>query len=280
MRLIIKNVDYRRKIFYCQIGNQKTGFYLTKRLSKIFIEQLKKNVLVDFEISDKTKAIGQKKVYQVMHFNEIIDLKHKRVLYNHLSLKKDMISFLENKKYFLFLDLEMTIPSYKEKNFIPEIIQYGYLLMENNGKIVLEDTAYINTVKQAPISKRTLKFLSIDFDKYDKLAEPYDIFYKKMRDIKNKYQPKIVVWGKNDIIALNHSYNLYKVKAVTNRTDFIDLLKLHKDYFNLKDDLGLFKAYETYYKKEFEQVHDAKDDAVVTKEVFKAFIEYSINELK
>ncbi|HHW80058.1 MAG TPA: hypothetical protein GX742_04540, partial [Acholeplasmataceae bacterium] len=60
---------------------------------------------------------------------------------------------------------------------------------------------------------------------------------------------------------------------------FVDLLKLHKDYFNLRNDVGLFKAYETYYEKNAEQVHDAKADAKITKKVFDAFLQYSIKEL-
>ena len=61
---------------------------------------------------------------------------------------------------------------------------------------------------------------------------------------------------------------------MTDANDFIDLLKLHKDYFNLKDDLGLFKAYQVYYKIDETQAHDAHDDALITKQVFDAFIDY------
>ena len=89
-----------------------------------------------------------------------------------------------------------------------------------------------------------------------------------------KYNPKLVVWGKNDLSALNDSYVLHDKDKLTSDENFIDLLKLHKDYFNLKDDLGLFKAYKTYYDVAFSQAHDAKDDALVTKYVFDAFLEY------
>ena len=95
-----------------------------------------------------------------------------------------------------------------------------------------------------------------------------------MLTIINKYHPKIVVWGKNDIQAIQASYKLHNKKALTKSTDFVDLSKLHKDYFNLRDDLGLFKAYETYYKKAKEQIHSAKEDAKITKNVFEAFITY------
>ena len=79
---------------------------------------------------------------------------------------------------------------------------------------------------------------------------------------------------KNDLTALNDSFILNNKPKITEDHDFIDLLKLHKDYFNLKDDLGLFKAYQTYYGITFDQAHDAKDDAFVTKLVFDAFLSY------
>ena len=102
----------------------------------------------------------------------------------------------------------------------------------------------------------------------------YDDFYDKLAFIVNTYHPKFIVWGKNDISALHDSYRLHQKKPLTVATDFIDLLKLHKDYYNLKDDLGLFKAYQTYYKIDETQAHDALDDALITKQVFDAFIDY------
>ena len=66
------------------------------------------------------------------------------------------------------------------------------------------------------------------------------------KNILDTYRPKMVVWGKNDIVALNESYKLHDLLPLTNEYDF-DLLTLHKDYFNLNQDIGLFKAYETYF---------------------------------
>lgn len=280
MKRVIKKVDRSNKVFYCYIGNRKVGFYLTNRLTKLFLNCLDKNVLVDFEVSEKKKTINNKVFHHVLYFNEIKDLKNNKTIYNHQELKKDMVLFLENKKHYLFLDLEMTIPIPYQKNFKPEIIQFGCVLMEKNGKVILEDGSYVLPVKQNPLSRRTIKFLSINEELFKKTAISYKEFYDKLKDIIDMYNPKIVVWGKNDYIALEHSYNIHAVKKITESSDFVDLLKLHKDYFNLNNDLGLFKAYQTYYDQKFLQIHDAKDDAKVTKEVFVAFLNYSINELK
>lgn len=280
MKLIIKDVNKKEKSFYCYINGKKVGFYLTNRLAKIFLDSLEVGVLVDFEVQDHLKSINKQKHHQVLHFNQIKKLNLSRSIYNHQKLKKQMIEFLKENKNYLFLDLEMTIPFPGQKRFIPEIVQYGLYLTDLEGNVILEDGNYLQTIRQTPVSRRTFKFLSLKEEVYNENVKSYYIFYNLLKEILLKYNPKIIVWGKNDIITMNHSYNLHKVLPLTTRNDFVDLLKLHKDYFNLKNDLGLFKAYEVYYEKSFPQTHDAKDDAKVTKQVFDAFLEYSTNELK
>lgn len=255
------------------------SFYLTKRLSKIFMDYLDKGVLVDFEISKTKRKIANYQAYQVAYFNEVKLLKTRRKIYSHSALKLDMLEFLEKKDYYLIVDLEMTMPRYRERKFKPEIIQYGFVLVEYRGKTVLEDSAYILPVKQTRLSKRTINFLNLDYELFYEKAKPYKHFYNSLLEIFKKYQPKIVVWGKNDISAIQISYNIHNMKAITNENDFVDLSKLHKDYFNLKDDLGLFNAYETYYNKKHKQIHSAKEDAVVTKNVFEAFVNYISNDI-
>lgn len=279
MRKIINSVDAKKSVFHCIVNGRKVAFYLTNRLSKIFMDYLNKGVLVDFEISNTRRKIDNYRAYQVAYFNEIKIIKTGRTIYNHIKLKGDMLDFLEERYYYLIVDLEMTMPRYREKRFVPEIIQYGFVLVEYRGKTILEDHSYIFPVKQIPLSKRTINFLNLDLEMFNTKAQPYHYFYNNLLDIIKKYQPKIVVWGKNDIAAIQSSYKIHNKKVITEPTDFVDLSKLHKDYFNLKDDLGLFKAYETYYDQKHKQVHSAKEDAVITKSVFEAFINYINTDL-
>lgn len=279
MRKIINSVDAKKSVFHCIVNGRKVAFYLTNRLSKIFMDYLNKGVLVDFEISNTRRKIDNYRAYQVAYFNEIKIIKTGRTIYNHIKLKGDMLDFLEERYYYLIVDLEMTMPRYREKRFVPEIIQYGFVLVEYRGKTILEDHSYIFPVKQIPLSKRTINFLNLDLEIFNTKAQPYNYFYNNLLDIIKKYQPKIVVWGKNDIAAIQSSYKIHNKKVITEPTDFVDLSKLHKDYFNLKDDLGLFKAYETYYDQKHKQVHSAKEDAVITKSVFEAFINYINTDL-
>lgn len=273
MRKIIHNIDNNLKVFYLIIEGRKIGFYLSNRLSKTFFMYLRKGVLVDFEISSRKKKIGVFSYYQVAHFNQIISLYPFYVHYDLKQMRHEMKDVLSGYRYYLFIDFEMTMPGYHDHHFQPEIIQVGYVVSEAQKKILHEDGYYVMPKEHLTLSKRTKKFLNLDEEKFFAEAVSYDVFYDQLKKMIKKYQPKLVVWGKNDITAMQDSYVMHEKMPLTEENQFIDLLKLHKDYYNLRDDLGLFKAYKTYYNVEFDQAHDAKDDALVTKYVFDAFLD-------
>ncbi len=274
MKKIIDRVDLKNHVFYCKTDGMYIGFYLTKRLSKTFIDYLNPKTIVEFELTGRRKVINKRWCYQVAYFNKIqsIDLKH--TYYDLILLRHEMKNVLNHYEYYLFIDFEMTMPGYRQKIFTPELIQAGYVLSKANEKIIVKDSMYIKPKLMKQLSKRTLKFLKIDPKHFDKKAVDYKVFYKKLKRLIKKYHPKFVVWGKNDITVLDESYKIHKKVPLTNAYDFVDLLKLHKDYYNLKNDLGLFKAYKTYYETNDLQKHDAYDDALVTKHVFDAFLDY------
>lgn len=274
MTKIVYEVNDGLKIFYLVIEGRKIGFYLSNRLAKTFFNYLEKGVLVDFEIAPKRKRIFGRLYYQVAHFNRIVSLKPHVVHYDLFQLRKDMQAVLKKNKYYLFIDFEMTMPGYTKTTFIPEIIQTGYVLAKAKGQIIEQNGYYVLPSPETNLSKRTKKFLKLDELQFYEDAIHYEKFYEDLERIVKKFNPKFVVWGKNDISALNDSYKIHQKEPLTQDTDFIDLLKLHKDYYNLRDDLGLFKAYKTYYEIEENQLHDAMDDAVVTKHVFDAFMTY------
>lgn len=278
MKTFIHSTNPKQKIFYAVVNNKKEPFYLPNRLAKVFLTILKKGILVDFEVGKPIKRqLNQRQVdvYPVSHFNLIMQLKPKRVIYNLNALRLDMKRVLKKYKYFLFLDLEMTMPGYKPGPHTPEIIQAGYVLSDKKGEVIKDNGYFIRAIGENAINKRTIKFLDLDENKYYGKAIDYDLFYQDLQSIITTYKPQIVTWGKNDIQALNISYSMHKLKPLTTDKQFIDLLKLHKDYFNLPNDIGLFDAYKKYYKPEEEliQDHDARMDAIITKDVFDAFIE-------
>lgn len=274
MKHVIYRVSRNKDRFYCIINGQRIGFYLTRSLEKIFSQHLKVGHLVDFEITDLTKKIGQGKYHQVSHFNKIESLNPYYNIYDLEQLRQDMSVVIRNYDYYFFIDFEMTMPGYKRGPFQAEIIQFGGVLTDNQGNVLLEKDYFVKP-KVNKISIRTIKFLDLDLDDFYQNAKDFEYFYLDFKNILDKYEPKIVVWGRNDIIALNDSYKIHDLLPLTNEFDFFDLLTLHKDYFNLNQDLGLFSAYQTYFPNDQikKQAHNAKDDAKITKEIFFEFID-------
>ena len=86
------------------------------------------------------------------------------------------------------------------------------------------------------------------------------------------YDPTIYVWGKNDILVLNASYQLHRLKPLAEREKFINLMQLMKNYLGQKSDIGLFNAL-SYFGEEvgYLQTHNPLDDARVTRMVFHTF---------
>ena len=94
MRLIVTNIDYKKRLFYAIINNKKYAFYLTNRLSKIYLPLLSNKVLVDFKVGKrqlKKYKEGYIFVYKVEYFNEIISLNPKKsFIYDIYELRKQM----------------------------------------------------------------------------------------------------------------------------------------------------------------------------------------------
>ena len=72
---------------------------------------------------------------------------------------------------------------------------------------------------------------------------------------------------------------MYGVKPVTERKNFVNLMQIIKNYYGIKNDIGLYAAFELLGAKPplVEQDHNALHDAAATLEVFHLF-ENEINK--
>ena len=152
--------------------------------------------------------------------------------------------------------------------------------------ITREKTLYRFTTYLSPEASQTIReYLKIergvseeDFEKYPypfrqevDSGAPFEDFYKDFKKVIKKYNPAIIVWGRNDFLALNQAYSINHLPSLALKTRYINLLKLHKNYFNLKNDLGLFNALNLYESFDEIQSHNAYEDAEVTKKIFYGF---------
>ena len=165
-----------------------------------------------------------------------------------------------------------------DKTFTQEIIQVGYYLVDKDNNIIEEYNELVKPKLHPKLTKRTLKFLKITQDEINSGIDYVD-FYKHFRSVIESYNPAIIVWGRNDFLALRDSYRVNNVTTLKSKTRYINLLKLHKNFFNLRNDLGLFNAYKSYSNIENPQAHNALEDAKVTFEIFEGFKKVVNNEI-
>ncbi len=194
-----------------------------------------------------------------------------RLLYSFRQLQTETKQFINSLNNKLFLDFEMSMHPYTvDKQFVQEIIQVGYVLEDAKGNVLKRKKMCVKPTRHKRLSKRTLKFLDLTQSDVDE-GVSYKTFYHHLKAIIEAHRPAIIVWGRNDGLSLNESYRLNQVKPLNHQTRFVNLLKLHKNYFHVKNDIGLKTAYEMYGHNMPEQRHDALEDAFMTRDIFHGF---------
>jgi len=268
MRAIIYRVDQKNKTIWIKKRGSIHILGLSNKMAKTYMPVLFEGILIDYEDDLSNLRTGR-----IAHINQIISLKHYKVLFDTKQLRRDIRKVLKHIKHYVFIDFEMSMPPFghKGKGFQTEIIQYGYVVTNQAFEILETGSNYVYTKSHSFLSDRTLKFLKINLDTYLEEAISYHTFYDMISRIQETYQPKFVIWGKNDSQVIQDSYQIHEKTSITQSKDFIDALKLHKDYYDLKDDLGLLTAYNMYYPLLEDQEHHAYHDAYMTYMIFKAF---------
>ncbi len=270
----IISIKNRRKVNY---------YYMTKSMFRNFMMYFNPGIYVFLVVSKNARKYKGYMVQNVIQIDKVISPnQNKPKIYYDISIIKSGIKSIVNEKTNkLFIDFEMSMPPYQDyENFISEIIQVGYVLTDDSNKVIERFSSYIKPELFPQISRRTIKFLNIEQAEIE-TGITYLDFYHRLRNINYKYRPTTYVWGKNDQLELNKLNKIHKLNNFTKRMRFLDLLNLHKVYYGLKNDIGLFNAYNLYTNEKLEsQKHDALEDAMVTREVFKNFVEVCNNRLQ
>ncbi|MBP5445208.1 MAG: hypothetical protein J6Y28_03460 [Acholeplasmatales bacterium] len=269
---LINSIDLDNRLITIKMRNKTEYFYLQNGLLKKFQRYLSDGIFIEFDYTDQAGIYNNVCAYKINYFIRIFSNKRFRreVYYDLQVIRSGVKDLLFNQKNIMFLDLEMTMQSFDSpKDFKSEIIQAGYLITDNLGNDLERKSYYIKPTLFPKINKRTLKFLSLNEEDIDNGISFVD-FYNEFSETLKKYNnPSIVVWGKNDILALKLCYEINNVEPLN--PNFINLLQIHKNYYNLKNDLGLFDAYKKYTGSDLFQEHDALEDAFMTKNVFFEF---------
>ena len=264
----------RRQIVY---------LYMPKGMFTSFMQYFGKGIYVFMTVSDSARKYRGVLVRQVENIDKIMypDGQNPRVFFDISLIKSGIKNILNAKRNRLFVDFEMSMPPFRDwTRFVSEIIQAGIVVVDEDGTTVETLSTFIKPTLFPQITDRTRKFLHIRQDAIDG-GMAYPDFYKAFAELIRKYRPMVFVWGQNDQIELKKSMIANNLPDITPRMQVIDLLKLHKNYFSLKNDLGLFNAFRLYHPEVLpeKQAHDAFEDASVTKAVFDGFRQVCNGEL-
>ncbi|MGD9761418.1 MAG: exonuclease domain-containing protein [Candidatus Izemoplasmatales bacterium] len=258
-------------------------YYMSKSMFKQFMQYFQTGIFIFMVVKQVPRIYRGHLVKNVVSIEKVLSPnKNKPTYYYDISMIKSGIKSLINQnRNRLFIDFEMSMPPYNNyQNFVSEIIQIGYILTDEFGNKIEDFSSYIKPKLFPELSIRTKKFLHLEQSDVDS-GNTYDFLHQKIMQIQNKYKPIVYVWGKNDHLELNKLNKIHRLSNFTKSMQFIDLLSLHKNYFGLKNDIGLFNAFNIYYKEEIlnNQKHDALEDALITKEIFYAFKDVCNNKL-
>lgn len=271
---LINKCDFKNKNIGLNFNGKMKYFHLRNGLIKTFKPFLYKGNYISFICKDEEVVHGGVSVREIDYLIRIFEPTNNSLnsFYDKKLITNSLSDFFNDFENTLFVDFEMTMPGYKkqEKKKPAEIIWAGYVLYDKSGNELESFSSLIHPTIHNKISDRTYKFLSLSEADFND-AINYNIFYEKFKFIIEKYKPAIITWGKNDKLVLSNSYSINKLPSLNTESRFVNLLKLVKNHYELKQDPGLFHMVEYYYDKPEDQAHDPLDDARATVKVFNKF---------
>ena len=265
------------RIISIRVGRNIQYFYLAKGMFTTFMPYFVAGTYAFITVSDEKRLFHGFGVRTIESIEKLMypNGQTPKVYYDVTLIKSSIRRLVNTDKTLLFLDLEMSMPPFRQyQNFVSEIIQYGICITESQGKVLETFTSFVKPTLTPSLSDRTLKFLKIkqsDVESGISFREFHQLVLRLLRT----YRPMVVVWGQNDVIELKNASRNNRLPDLASGIQLVDLLKLQKNYFGLKNDLGLFNALAAYESREAEkQIHDAMEDAFVTNQVFHFFKAY------
>lgn len=251
------------------------AYYFPRGLYQTYESYLNIGAYLFLLVSPKPRVVKKMRVFTVEKVEKILfPRKQNPIVYYDIANIKSQIKLLLNQsRPKLFLDLEMSMPPYQlYQGFESEIIQYGVVSLDEFDQTTTKEDSFVKPLVRKEISDRTKRFLHIDQAVIDAGMDPKD-FLERLRTLFRKNRPMVFVWGQNDVLELKKAAILHRIPDITNGVQIIDLLRLLKIFYGLKNDLGLLNAYRIHVQKETDehQAHHALEDAIMTKEVFLSF---------
>lgn len=268
----------KERIVILECGRKHMYLYFQRKDFREFGPYFFDKPYLFLEVSEKKKIGKNFGVHEVISFDRVVQpsyynkAKERTIYFDMKTIRKGVRELINSVNNKMFIDLEFTMPAYYQTMpHVQEILQYGIIIEDKNGKIIFEESSLVKPSKPYLLNSRTLNFLSRKRSDFDK-ACTYNDFYELLKKCMREYKPKVFAWGRSDISTIEQSFVVNRVKPLDIRKHHINLMQVMKNYYNQKDEMGLFQTYEEMSKIKMEpQQHDAFEDAYLTREVFHFF---------
>ncbi|MDD3191230.1 MAG: exonuclease domain-containing protein [Bacilli bacterium] len=276
----IHHINREYRLLSIIINKRLAYFHITHKMMKDFKSYFYQLPYVQFQPEKNYMIINGVRAREVACFHKIMipSVYQYKTFYDINHIRKAVKQLLDKPTYKLFLDLEFTMPS-SIKPKASEIVQYGMILEDDKGQVILESSALVNPLYSKALNNKTLKFLSREAKDFNQ-AVSYIAFYQLLEQIIRDYDAKIVAWGRNDILALERSFKTNHLRPLDIRNRYMNLMQIIKNYYSFRQEKGLFPMYQELTNKEAKvQIHDALEDAKIAREIYYLFKEKMIQDL-
>ena len=252
-------------------GGQLIHFYITDKYLNIIKHQFKPGDFLQFTYNPVEFKLGKSTYYAITS----IKMENRKKVENPQVIKNELrqtLEYLIDSSYYAFLDLEFSMsgPEYRGIKFQPEIIQFGLIIADAEGNLVEKMSAYVKPTLFPVISEKTQEFLKIK-ESAITCAMSYQDFYYYIKEVIARYNPIFLVWGVSDGFILENSYIVNNVEPLFDCHQLIDLQRVHRQYYQIGQDIGLYNAIKSYEIFTGTQIHDAIVDALVLHNIFYKF---------
>ncbi len=270
----VHEVLKKERIIAIVIQSRLEYFHMTNKNMKDFKAYLFKKPYVFIDVIEDYVVHSSHKCREIDHFIKIVlpTRRGNEVFYDISIIQEGVKSIINKPQNRLFIDLEFSLVSPLSKG-ASEIVQYGIVLEDANGKVIFEDSSLVMPMNKKALNVKTLLFLSHSLEDFDDACS-YIEFYQLIKKLIEQYDPKIIAWGKNDILTMENSFKINHLKPLDIRNRYLNLMQIIKNYYSYKQEKGLFATYQEMTNVEEEdQIHDALEDAVIERKIFHLFKE-------
>lgn len=270
----VHEVLKKERIISIVIQSRLEYFHMTNKNMKDFKAYLFKKPYVFIDVLEDYVVHSSHKCREIDHFIKIVlpTRRGNEVFYDISIIQEGVKNLINQPQNRLFIDLEFSLVSPLSRG-ASEIVQYGIVLEDANGKVIFEDASLVMPMNKKALNVKTLLFLSRSLDDFDEACS-YIEFYQLIKRLIDQYNPKIIAWGKNDILTMENSFKINHLKPLDIRNRYMNLMQIIKNYYSYKQEKGLFATYQEMTNVEEEdQIHDALEDAVIERKIFHLFKE-------